>query len=385
MSRRISIFGSTGSIGQNTVDLIARDAAAYDVVALTGGRNIAVLAQQARALGAQIAVTAHEECYQDLQDALAGSGVKVAAGTAAIARAAMRPVDWAMSAIVGYAGLAPGIEVLKQGTTLALANKETLVTAGPLVMDITAKYGACLLPVDSEHSAIFQALVGEDTATVEKITITASGGPFRTWSAAEMATATLEQALAHPTWEMGQRISIDSASMFNKAMEVLETKAFFDISLEQINVLVHPQSLVHALVSFNDGAVMAHMGTSDMRHAIGYALNWPTRADLPVARLDLAEVGTLTFEAPDEGRFPALRLAREVAAMGGLMGAALNGAKEAALDLFIDRKIGFCDMAIRVEEAMTQISAESSLTNATVTLENVAKMDHLARRLVQQI
>ena len=199
-----------------------------------------------------------------------------------------------------------------------------------------------------------------------------------------MASATLEQALAHPTWEMGHRISIDSSSMFNKAMEVLETKAFFDVEMDQIDVLVHPQSLVHALVSFKDGAVMAHMGMSDMRHAIGYALNWPSRLDLPVARLDLARVGTLTFAAPDETRFPALRLAREVAQMGGLMGAAFNGAKEAALDLFMDRKIGFCDMAERVELAITKISAESSLTSATVNLENVAEMDQLARRLVKQ-
>ena len=384
MTRKVSIFGSTGSIGQNTVDLIARKPEDYDVVALTGGRNISVLAQQAQALNAKVAVTAHDECYQDLKDALAGTDIKVASGTEAIVAAAMEPIDWGMSAIIGYAGLAPGIEVLKQGSTLALANKETLVAAGPLVMDLTAKHNARLLPVDSEHSAIFQGLVGEDISAVEKITITASGGPFRTWSASEMASATLEQALAHPTWEMGQRISIDSASMFNKAMEVLETKAFFDVEMDQIDVLVHPQSLVHALVSFKDGAVMAHMGMSDMRHAIGYALNWPSRLDLPVARLDLARVGTLTFAAPDETRFPALRLAREVAQMGGLMGAAFNGAKEAALDLFMDRKIGFCDMAERVELASTKISAESSLTSATVNLENVAEMDQLARRLVKQ-
>ncbi|MDG1532600.1 MAG: 1-deoxy-D-xylulose-5-phosphate reductoisomerase [Paracoccaceae bacterium] len=384
MTRKVSIFGSTGSIGQNTVDLIARKPEDYDVVALTGGRNISVLAQQAQALNAKVAVTAHDECYQDLKDALAGTDIKVASGTEAIVAAAMEPIDWGMSAIIGYAGLAPGIEVLKQGSTLALANKETLVAAGPLVMDLTAKHNARLLPVDSEHSAIFQGLVGEDISAVEKITITASGGPFRTWSASEMASATLEQALAHPTWEMGQRISIDSASMFNKAMEVLETKAFFDVEMDQIDVLVHPQSLVHALVSFKDGAVMAHMGMSDMRHAIGYALNWPSRLDLPVARLDLARVGTLTFAAPDETRFPALRLAREVAQMGGLMGAAFNGAKEAALDLFMDRKIGFCDMAERVELAITKISAESSLTSATVNLENVAEMDQLARRLVKQ-
>ncbi|WP_420002718.1 1-deoxy-D-xylulose-5-phosphate reductoisomerase [Arenibacterium sp. LLYu02] len=380
--RKISIFGATGSIGQNTLDLLRRDRAAYHVVALTGGQNIAQLAADAREFGAEIAVTAHEAQLPALREALAGSGVEAAAGAAALVEAASRPADWIMSAIVGAAGLAPGLKALEQGTTLALANKESLVCAGRLLMATAEAQGARILPVDSEHSAVFQALVGERLAEVERIIITASGGAFRDWPLADLANATLAQASSHPNWDMGQRITIDSASMFNKALEVIETREFFGVSPEQIEVLVHPQSLVHALVGFRDGALMSHLGAPDMRHAIGYALHWPDRKHLPVARLDLAAIGQLEFRAPEEARYPALRLAREVMARGGLAGAVFNGAKERALDHFIAGHLGFTAMAEVTEAALARIEAEPGLIDDAMTLENVTRIDDLARKAV---
>lgn len=379
MARRISIFGATGSIGQNTVDLIQRDPDAYDVVALTGAGNIALLAEQARALNADIAITAYDDRLEDLRAALAGSGVEVAAGAQALCDAADRPADWVMSAIVGAAGLYPGFAALRHGGSLALANKESLVTAGPLLLAEARAHDARILPVDSEHSAVFQALVGEDMEAVERIVITASGGPFRDWPLEAIAKATLAEAVAHPNWDMGQRISIDSASMFNKALELIETREFFGIAPERIEAVVHPGSIVHALVGFKDGALMAHLGAPDMRHAIGYALHWPERRDLPVARLDLAAIGSLTFERPDEARFPALRLAREVMATGGQAGAVFNAAKEAALDAFIAGKIGFLDMASVVEATLEGMDKRSSLSIPPESLDCVAQVDHLAR------
>ncbi|WP_420567291.1 1-deoxy-D-xylulose-5-phosphate reductoisomerase [Thalassovita sp.] len=383
--RRVSIFGATGSIGQNTLDLIARAPEDYDVVALTGGRNIAHLARDAISLNADVAVTAHENLLDDLRDALAGTGIEAAAGTQALNEAAARPADWVMSAIIGAAGLAPGLTALQQGATLALANKESLVTAGPLLMETARKHNATVLPVDSEHSAIFQGLVGEDLSAVERIIITASGGAFRDWPLDKLAGATLAQASSHPNWDMGQRITIDSASMFNKALEVIETKEFFGVLPEQIEVLVHPESMVHALVGFNDGALMAHVGAPDMRHAIGYALHWPERRQLPVERLDLAQIGQLTFRAPDPQRYPALRLAQEVMQTGGMMGAIFNGAKERALDAFIAGQIGFLDMARVVEDVMTQLSSDNGLIGADFTLDNVSKADQMARYRADQI
>ena len=380
--RRISIFGATGSIGENTVDLITRagGAEAFDVVALSGGRNVARLAEQAQALRADLAVTAFDDCYADLREALAGTGIEVAAGADAVTEAATRSADWVMSSIVGAAGLLPGLKALEQGATLALANKESLVTAGPLLMQTAADHNATVLPVDSEHSAIFQGLVGEDPAAVERIVITASGGAFRDWPIDDLANATLAQASSHPNWDMGQRITIDSASMFNKALEVIEVKEFFGVRPDQIEVLVHPESIVHAIVGFNDGAMMAHMGAPDMRHAIGYALNWPERRDLPVERLDLARIGTLNFRAPDMRRYPALRLAYEVMATGGLAGAAFNAAKERALDGFIDGHIGFMDMAVVVERVLDMLSSDTGLNNVDITLDNVLSMDQIARK-----
>lgn len=377
--RRVSIFGATGSIGQNTVDLIAREPDRFDVVALTGGRQVATLARDARRLNAALAVIADETLLPDLRTALAGSGVEAAAGQAALIEAADRPADWIMSAIVGTAGLLPGLRALRHGTTLALANKESLVTAGPILLAEAARHGARILPVDSEHSAIFQALVGEDIAAVEHITITASGGAFRDWPLADLKNATLEQASSHPNWDMGQRITIDSASMFNKAMEVIETHEFFGLTADRIKVLVHPESMIHALVGFRDGAMMAHLGMPDMRHAIGYALNWPDRRDLPVDRLDLARIGALTFRAPDEIRWPALRLAREVMETGGLAGAAFTAAKDAALDAFIEKRIGFQAMSDVVDATLGKLSSGGGLSSASINLETVLMMDDQAR------
>lgn len=385
MTRRVSIFGATGSIGQNTIDLIARAPAQYQVVALTGGQNVAQLAADARRLGAQVAVTADPGKLDALRAALAGSPVQAMAGRAALLEAAAMPADWVMSAIVGAAGLAPGLIALQQGATLALANKESLVTAGPLLMATARQHNARVLPVDSEHSAIFQALVGEDIAQVERIIITASGGAFRDTPMQDLAHVSVAQASSHPNWAMGQRITIDSASMFNKALEVIETKEFFGVSPQQIEVLVHPESMVHALVGFCDGALMAHVGPPDMRHAIGYALHWPHRQPLPVARLDLAAIGQLSFRAPDLARYPALRLAGEVMQAGGLAGAVFNGAKERALDGFIAGQIGFLEMAVLVEKVLSQLAGHPELANATLDLDNVAHADHLARRAVDAL
>jgi len=378
--KKVSIFGATGSIGQNTIDLIARAPDAYDVVALTGASNIAQLAEDAQRLNAQLAVTAHEHLLDDLRDALSGTGVEAAAGPQAINEAAARPADWVMSAIIGAAGLAPGVEALKQGATLALANKESLVCAGQLMLDTAMAHGATMLPVDSEHSAVFQALIGENISAVERIIITASGGAFRDWPLEKLADATLEQASSHPNWDMGQRITIDSASMFNKAMEVIETREYFRVDPSQIEVLVHPQSMIHALVGFNDGALMAHIGPPDMRHAIGFALHHPDRTHLPVERLDLAKIGSFDFRAPDDIRWPALRLAREVMARGGMAGAVFNAAKEVALDGFIGGKLRFPQMAEIVEDTMEALFPDNGVIDAAITLDNVAQVDHLARQ-----
>jgi 1-deoxy-D-xylulose-5-phosphate reductoisomerase len=384
MTLRVSVFGATGSIGESTFDLLARRSD-IQTVALTGGRNVTRLAEQARLLRAELAVTAHDDCYAALKDALAGTGIEVAAGTPALIDAASRPADWVMSAIVGAAGLEPGFRALAQGATLALANKESLVTAGPLLMREAARHNARILPVDSEHSAVFQALVGEDIAAVERVIITASGGPFRSWTVPQLQQATLAQAQTHPSWSMGQRITIDSASLFNKALELIETREYFGLHPDQIEAVVHPQSIIHALVGFRDGAMMAHMGMPDMRHAIGYALNWPERMELPVQRLDFTTLRTLSFEAPDPVRFPALRLARYVMDLRGHAGAAFNAAKEIALDEFIAGRIRFLDMARLVERTIDRLSPDSGLTAPVSALESVQAMDHMARQVATEL
>lgn len=383
--RRISIFGATGSIGQNTLDLIARNTEAYDVVALTGGQNIEQLAQDAVRFGADVAVTADVDRFDDLKSALSGTGVEAAAGPDALLDAADRPADWVMSSIVGSAGLAPGLRALEHGASLALANKESMVCAGPLMLQTAKQSNGQILPVDSEHSAVFQALVGEDIDAVERVVITASGGAFRDWPLEKLVTATPEQAAQHPNWDMGQRITIDSASMFNKALELIETKEFFQIDPEKIEAVVHPESMIHALVGFRDGALMAHVGPPDMRHAIGFALHYPERRTLPVERLDLVALGQLTFRPADEVRWPALRLAREVMKAGGLSGAVFNAAKERALDGFIERRIGFQEIAAVVEDVLSRISAKPGHIDADITLDNVLQVDHLARVRADEI
>lgn len=385
MRRKISIFGATGSIGQSTLDLIGRAPEDYDVVALTGGGNVAQLAADALKFGADVAVIADEARLPELRAALAGSQTEAAAGQAALLEAATRPADWVMSAIVGAAGLEPGLKALEQGATLALANKESLVTAGKLLMETAAKHGARVLPVDSEHSAVFQALVGEDMGAVERVIITASGGAFRDWPLERLAGASVDEASSHPNWDMGQRITIDSASMFNKALELIETREYFGIDPEKIEVLVHPQSIVHALVGFQDGGLMAHVGPPDMRHAIGYALHYPTRAKLPVERLDLARIGQLEFSNPDPKRYPALRLAYEVMGRGGLSGAVFNAAKDMALDRFMAGQIGFTQMADVVKTTLDQLLPDDGLIDAPMTLDNLRRAAHLGQSTAQSV
>ena len=375
--RRLTILGSTGSIGQNTLDVIAqvggRDA--FDIAAITGHDNIGLLAEQAKACGAAFAVTANEERYQELKDALAGSGIAAGAGKNALIEAASMPSDWAMAAIVGTAGLAPTLAAARRGADIALANKECLVSAGDLFVRAVAEGGGRLIPVDSEHSAIFQALEDDQQHAVERIIITASGGPFRTWTREQMANVTPAVARAHPNWSMGFKISIGSASMFNKALEMIEAKHLFDVRPDQIEVVVHPQSVIHSMVGYTDGSVLAQLGCPDMRTAIGYALTYPARTRLSVERLDFAKLARLDFEAPDEVRFPALRLARTALERGGLQGAIMNAAEEIAFHAFVDGRIGFLEMADIAEAVMDEMIA----TGSADTMDAVFAADAEAR------
>jgi 1-deoxy-D-xylulose-5-phosphate reductoisomerase len=382
LKRRVSVFGATGSVGQNTVDLIAARPQEFDVVALSGGRNIARLAEQAIGLHAEVAITAERDLLTDLQDALTGTGIRATAGRMALLDAAELPVDWAMSAIVGFAGLEVSLAAARHGGVLALANKESLVCAGPVLHQTCDFCNTTLVPVDSEHSAIFQALGGEDRDAIERIILTASGGPFLRHSLDQMARATPEQAAAHPKWCMGKRISIDSASMFNKAMEMIETKELFGVDAQVIEVIIHPQSVVHCIVGFNDGALMAHMGPQDMRGPIGFALNWPHRSDLPLERLDFGALGRLDFEHPDGAQFPAISLARDVMAHGGLAGAVFNGAKERCLDLFVERRIGFADMARLVGVALERFARQPDRQD--VTMDGVVWANDWSRAQVDE-
>lgn len=385
MRRRISIFGSTGSIGCNTVDLIKRQggAEAFEVVALTGGRNLALLAEQAKALNAEFAITAYPELQSELEGLLAGANAKALGGREALIDAASEPVNWAMSAIVGAAGLEPTLKMAKHAETLALANKESLVCAGEILLAECKTNDTQLLPVDSEHSAVFQSMTGHATSDVSRIILTASGGPFRTWSLAEMGKATREQALAHPNWDMGARITVDSASMFNKALEVIEAKYLFDVFPSQVDVVVHPQSIIHSMVEFNDGAIVAQLGCPDMRGPIGYALNYPERSDLPVERLDFGALNRLDFESPDAERFPSLRLAREALEIGGGAGAVLNASKEIALDAFLDGHIGFLDMAGCVEATLGKLNSQASNVAAGDGIDAIILLDQAARTVAR--
>ncbi|MDH3667394.1 MAG: 1-deoxy-D-xylulose-5-phosphate reductoisomerase [Paracoccaceae bacterium] len=380
--RRISILGVTGSIGASTVSVIeSLGADQFDVVAVTGNANVEGLADAARRLRAQVAVTADPQGLAPLRAALAGSGVDAAAGENALVEAASRPADWVMSAIVGAAGLAPTLAAARTGATVALANKECLVAAGPVFLSEIARSGARLLPVDSEHNALFQLTAAERECPIERLILTASGGPFRDRSLAEMAGVTVAQAVAHPNWSMGARISIDSATMFNKALEMVEASHLFPVVPDQIEVLIHPQSIIHSMVGFCDGSILAHLGPPDMRVAIGHALNWPARRDLPVERLDFARLARLDFRAPDTDRFPALRLAREAMASGGVAPCVMNGAHEVALDAFIGGEIGFLDMANLVAETMERLDGLDEASD----LEGILAVDADARRVGQEL
>ena len=385
MQRKISIFGATGSIGTNTLDLIRRDSGAYNVVALSGAGNIDLLAKTAIEFRAEIAVTAYEDRLEDLRAALQGSGIEAAAGANAIAEAAARPVDWGMSAIVGAAGLRTSMALAEHGGILALANKESMVCAGDLLLSQCAEHGTTLLPVDSEHSALFQAMNGENRKALRRLILTASGGPFKDFTVEQMRPVTPEQAVKHPKWDMGQRISIDSASMFNKALEVIEAKYLFSCSPNQIEVVIHPQAIVHSMVEYIDNSIIAHMGSPDMRGAIGYALSWPERAENPIERLNFAELGDLSFSRPDETKFPALRLAREALGMGGHAGAIFNAAKEAALDAFIGRRIGFLDMATLVEKTLYNAHLEPTRDSVQSSVSEIFSADAEARRIVDAL
>ena len=378
MVRRVSILGATGSIGQSTLDVLqalgGRDA--FQVVALTGHSDIKGLAAAAKATGAEIAVTADPTRLDDLAAALGDCGTEAAAGPEALLDAARRPADWTMAAIVGAAGLAPTLAAAENGGVIALANKECLVSAGGLFLRSAEAHGATVIPVDSEHSAIFQCL-DERAGAPSKFILTASGGPFRDWPLEKMAAVTPEIARAHPTFSMGLKISIDSATMFNKALEMLEARWLFGATEATLDVVVHPQSIVHSAVAYADGAMIAQLGLPDMRTAIGYALTYPDRGALPVEPLDLMALGQLDFEAPDEARFPAIRLARSIMGESELAGAAFNAAKETALEAFIQRKIAFLDMAPVTENVLSRLTP----LPAPRELGDVYEIDATARRL----
>ena len=383
--KRISIFGATGSIGQNTLDLIARDRQSYEVVVLTAGSNIDLLVKAALEFQPQAVVAATNDQFNVLKTALNDTQIEVGTGRTALLESATRNCDLAFSAIVGAAGLEPGLIALENGADLALANKESMVAAGSLVKQKAKENKCSLIPVDSEHSAIFQALKGENVNTIERVILTASGGAFRDWTLDEIAQATPEQASTHPNWNMGQRITIDSASMFNKALEVIEAKELFSLSTEQIEVLVHPQSYVHAIVGFCDGGMMAHLGPPDMRHAIGYALSYPNRKTLPLEKLDFAKIGSLTFMEPDKERFPAIGLAYEVMSLGGISGAVFNAAKETALDGFLSKQIGFLEMCPIVEKTIAKLCHIENSHKLEASLINILDIDKMARNVAAEL
>ncbi len=378
--RRITILGSTGSVGCNTIDLIERQPELYTVEALTANSNAKKLAEQARKLRPNRAVIADERRYGELKEALAGTGIEVGAGAAALVEAASLPADWVMAAIVGAAGLEPTLTAVRRGTTVAFANKECLVCAGDLMMAEVHRSGATLLPVDSEHSAIFQVFDFANSEAVERIILTASGGPFLRLDRAAMEKVTPEQAVAHPNWDMGAKISVDSATMMNKGLELIEAYHLFRVPEGRIDILVHPQSVVHSMVAYADGSVLAQMGVPDMRTPIAYALAWPKRGAAPAQRLDLASVGTLTFEAPDTGRFPALKLARQALQSGGCAPTVLSAANEVAVQVFLAGRIGFLDITRIVERTL-----EAVPQTAVKTLNDVYDTDAGARREAQRL
>jgi len=376
--RSVTILGATGSVGCSTIDLIERNPGRFRVEALTGNANVDRLADQARRLNPRLAVVADAAAYPALKAALSGTGIEVAGGAEAVVEAAARPAQWVMSAIVGAAGLRPTLAAIRRGAMVALANKECLVSAGTVMMAEIERSGAVLLPVDSEHSAIFQVLEFDKAECIERIILTASGGPFLRMAPADMERVTREQAVAHPNWSMGAKISVDSATMMNKGLELIEAYHLFPVEADRIDILVHPQSVIHSMVAYVDGSVLAQLGTPDMRTPIAFALGWPKRIPAPSKRLSLADIGTLTFEAPDAGRFPALRLAREALQTGGAATTILNAANEVAVHSFLERQIGFLDIARTVEHTLGV-----TVHDAVRTLEDVQAADANAREIAK--
>jgi 1-deoxy-D-xylulose-5-phosphate reductoisomerase len=372
--RSLTILGATGSIGASTLDLVRRNRDAFRIVALTGHSNVAALAALAREFAAEIAVIGDEARLPELREALAGSGIVATGGAPALIEAAQRPADVTVAAIVGCAGLAPTMAAIEQGRTVALANKEALVSAGAVMTRAVAQHGTTLLPIDSEHNAIFQCLAGNDPAHVRWITLTASGGPFRDWEFGRLAKATPAEAVRHPNWSMGAKISVDSATMMNKGLEFIEAWHLFPVGVERLRILVHPQSIVHSMVEYRDGSTLAQLGPSDMRVPIASALAWPARMETPCEPLDLAEIGTLTFRRPDEVRFPATRLAREVVVAGGAAAAVLNAANEIAVAAFLSGQIGFTQIVQCCEDVLAY-----GLPSSPQCLEEVVAVDLEAR------
>jgi 1-deoxy-D-xylulose-5-phosphate reductoisomerase len=379
-ARRISILGATGSVGRSTLDLIERDRNSFEVVALTANSDVAGLAEMARRLRPERAVIGDAGRYAELKEALSGTNIGVSAGPEAVAEAAGADADWTMAAIVGCAGLAPVMRALARGGVVALANKEALVSAGALMTDAARASGATLLPVDSEHNAVFQCLQGSRAQDVRRITLTASGGPFREWSEAQMRAATPEQAVRHPNWSMGAKISVDSASLMNKGLELIEAFYLFPVEPAQLEAIIHPQSVVHSLVEYRDGSVLAQLGPADMRVPIAYALGWPDRIATPCASLDLVALARLDFEAPDPARFPALALARGALEAGGAAPAILNAANEVAVASFLAREIGFLDIAALVGEVLSAYDPP-----VPATIEAVLAVDAEARRMAARL
>ena len=374
-TKSITILGSTGSIGLNTLDLISRDMAAYDIVALTAHKNVERLIEQARAFKPEMAVIGDSGLYETLKEGLEGTNIQAMAGEQAIIEAAEAPASWVMAGIVGAAGLNPTLAAIRRGVTVGLANKECLVCAGDFVMAEVEKAGATLLPVDSEHNAIFQVYEFDKNKSIRRIVLTASGGPFRTRTREEMEGITPAEAVAHPNWDMGAKISVDSATLMNKGLEMIEAYHLFPIKVSQIDVLVHPQSIIHSMVEYIDGSVLAQMGSPDMRTAISYALAWPERMETPVEQLDLAKVGQLTFEAPDPVRFPALRLARTALEEGGSAPTVLNAANEVAVHTFLDNRLKFLDICRIVEDTLGAIQ-----NRPISSLEDVFQLDEESRK-----
>ncbi|MDP1631876.1 MAG: 1-deoxy-D-xylulose-5-phosphate reductoisomerase [Caulobacter sp.] len=381
--RTVTVLGSTGSIGVSTLDLFDKSAAEVEILALTAGRNVALLAEQALRWRPKLAVIADEDRLEELRQRLTGSGVAVAGGAAAVVEAAAMGADWVMSAIVGAAGLAPTLAAARTGSVIALANKESIVCAGPALLEIARAAGGKVIPVDSEHSAIFQVLAPDCAHRVARLILTASGGPFRTWTRAQMAAATPEQAVAHPNWSMGAKISVDSATMMNKGLEMVEASYLFGTPSSRIDVLIHPQSVIHSMVEYEDGSTLAQLGPPDMRSPIACAFAWPDRLPWPAPRLDLAAMGQLTFEAPDVERFPAIAIARAALDAGGRAPAAMNAANEVAVAAFLDRKIGFLDIAPLVSDTLSRMNGLGDLQAGVgdSALEGAMMVDASARRI----